>query len=399
MSNYRTIDNLECEGKTVLVRADLNVPMKDGKITDTTRIDRFVPTVQMLLEKGAKVVVMSHFGRPKGEKKPEFTLSPIAEGLANALGKPVKFAGDCIGEEAENAVNGLEQGDVLVLENLRFYAQEEANDADFAKQLASLGELYVDDAFSCSHRAHASIEAITHHLPTYAGKLMEAEVTALTKALEAPERPVAAVVGGAKISTKLELLSNLVQKVDMLVLGGGMANTFLFAKGVNVGKSLCEDEMIDQAKDVMTKAEAAGCQIILPSDAVCAKEFAEGAPHETKSFDALADDDMALDIGPESINTVKAALDNAKTILWNGPLGAFEIKPFDTGTNMIAAYAASRTDKGEVLSVAGGGDTVSALENAGAAPGFSYISTAGGAFLEWLEGKELPGVKALKDAA
>lgn len=400
MSNYKTLAQLnDCAGKIVLVRADLNVPMKDGKITDTTRIDRFAPTVKNLTAKGAKVVVMSHFGRPKGKKNIEFTLAPVAEGLSKSLGMPVKFAADCIGSDAENVVKSLNNGEVACLENLRFYAEEEDNNADFAQKIAALGNIYVDDAFSCSHRAHASIEAITHYLPTYAGMLMQEEVDALTKCLEAPVRPVAAVVGGAKISTKLDLLFNMVQKVDILVLGGGMANTFHFANGVNVGKSLCESDMVEQARAVMAKAKECGCNLVLPSDCLAAKEFKAEAENTNKPFTALAADEMALDTGSSSINEIKAALAPAKTVLWNGPLGAFEIKPFDTATNAIANYVAERTVKGEILSVAGGGDTVSALENAGVVSKFGYISTAGGAFLEWLEGKELPGVAALKKAA
>lgn len=400
MSNYKTLDTLtDCTGKVVLVRADLNVPMQNGEITDTTRIDRFVPTVKSLVSKGAKVVVMSHFGRPKGQKNPEFTLAPVAAGLSKALGQDVKFASDCIGPDAADVIATLNNGDVACLENLRFYAEEEKNDAEFAKKIASLGEIYVDDAFSCSHRAHASIEAITHYLPTYAGLLMQEEVDALTKCLEAPTRPVAAVVGGAKISTKLDLLLNMVQKVDILVLGGGMANTFHFANGVNVGKSLCEADMVDQARAVMAKAQECGCNLVLPSDCLAATEFKAGADNTNKPFTELTADEMALDTGSASINEIKTALSTAKTVLWNGPLGAFEIKPFDTATNAIAQYVATRTQNGEILSVAGGGDTVSALENAGVVSQFGYISTAGGAFLEWLEGKELPGVAALKQAA
>jgi len=400
MSSYKTLDMLtDCAGKVVLVRADLNVPMKDGVITDTTRIDRFVPTVKDLVTKGAKVVVLSHFGRPKGQKNPEFTLQPVAEGLSRALGQPVKFASDCIGSDASSVVETLNNGEVACLENLRFYAEEEKNDTEFAKQIASMGEIYVDDAFSCSHRAHASIEAITHFLPTYAGRLMQEEVDALTNCLEAPERPVAAVVGGAKISTKLDLLLNLVQKVDILVLGGGMANTFHFANGINVGKSLCESDMVEQARAVMAKAQECGCNLVLPSDCLAATEFKEGADNTNKPFSELNENEMALDTGSASISEIKAALALARTVLWNGPLGAFEIKPFDSATNAIAQYVAERTQKDEVLSVAGGGDTVSALENAGVVSKFGYISTAGGAFLEWLEGKELPGVAALKKAA
>ncbi len=396
MSDFRTLDDLDVAGKIVLVRGDLNVPAKDGKITDTTRIDRFAPTVKELAAKGARVVVMSHFGRPKGGYEAEYSLKFLVPALAAAVGVPVAFAEDCIGAQAQTVVSALTDGQVALLENLRFHKGEEKNDPAFVAALASLGQLYVNDAFSTAHRAHASTEGLAHHLPAAAGRLMQEEVEALSKALEKPVRPVAAVVGGAKISTKLELLFNLVQKVDMLVLGGGMANTFLFAQGTDVGKSLKEGDMIDQAKAIMAKAAASGCEIVLPSDGVVAAEFKANAANETVSTAAIPADKMMLDMGPASAAAVAAKLAGVKTVVWNGPLGAFEIKPFDAATNLVAQAVAKLTVDGTVLSVAGGGDTVSALHNAGVGESFSYISTAGGAFLEWLEGKELPGVAALR---
>ncbi len=396
MSAFQTIDDVDVAGKTVLVRGDLNVPTKDGKVTDSTRLDRLAPTLIELADKGAKVVVMSHFGRPKGKRNEEFTLKPVAEALAASLGRPVKMADDCIGPVAEKAVKALQAGEVLVLENLRFYPGEEKNDPEFIRQLAALGDVYVNDAFSAAHRAHASTEGLAHHMPAVAGRLMQAELEALTKALEVPVRPVVAMVGGAKISTKLELLGNLVQKVDKLVLGGGMANTFLYAKGTDIGASLCEKEMAEAAREIMGKAEAAGCEIVLPSDGVVAKEFKEGAPSEVVAIDAVPADGMVLDVGPATAELLNGLLDGAKTVVWNGPLGAFEITPFNQGTNTVAAHAAELTADGKLLSVAGGGDTVAALIGAGVDERFSYVSTAGGAFLEWLEGKDLPGVAALK---
>lgn len=400
MSAFRTLDDVAVAGKTVLVRGDLNVPMAQGVVTDTTRLDRLAPTLVELTDKGAKVVVMSHFGRPKGQRKPEFTLAPVAAALSTALGgKPVAMAEDCIGPAAEQAVAGLEPGGVLVLENLRFHAEEEKNDGAFAAALAGLGDLYVNDAFSAAHRAHASTEGIAKHLPSYAGRLMQAELEALTAALEAPTRPVVALVGGAKISTKLDLLGNLVAKVDRLVLGGGMANTFLAAKGVAMGTSLREEDMAATAREIMAKAEAAGCAIELPIDGVVADALAEGQESLTVPIDAVPADKMVLDIGPATVEVLKGLIDQAKTVVWNGPLGAFEKAPFDQGTTALARYVAERTQAGALLSVAGGGDTVSALARAGVSERISYISTAGGAFLEWLEGKELPGVAALRRAA
>jgi phosphoglycerate kinase len=366
-------------------------------VTDSTRLDRLNPTLTELADKGAKVVIMSHFGRPKGQKNLEHSLKPVVPALEKALGgRSVAFAEDCVGPVAEDAVKALQAGQFLLLENLRFYPDEEKNGEDFAKQLASLGDIYVNDAFASAHRAHASTEAIARMLPNAAGRLMEAELKALTKALEQPQRPVAAVVGGAKISTKLDLLGNLVQKVDKLILGGGMANTFLYASGTDVGASLCEKEMAGAAKEIMEKAKAAGCEIVLPTDGVIAPEFKEGAPNQTVPVTAIPPEQMVLDIGPDSIKALDALLDGCKTVVWNGPLGAFEVKPFDAGTSEVARHAAELTGQGKVLSVAGGGDTVAALEHAGVIDKFTYVSTAGGAFLEWLEGKDLPGVAALK---
>jgi len=395
MTTFRTIDDLDVKGKRVLVRCDLNVPMKDGVVTDTTRIDRSVPTLKDLSDRGGRVVIVSHFGRPKGQVVPEMSLRPVAEAMAKAIGRNVAFATECIGPAAEAAVERLEDGDIVMLENLRYHAQETENDQAFATQLAAHADLYVNDAFSCAHRAHASTEGVAHLLPAAAGRLMQAELEALSNALEAPEHPMAALVGGAKISTKMDVLGHLVGKADLLIIGGGMANTFLFAQGVDVGKSLCEVEMADQARDVMEKAAEAGCEIVLPVDAVVAEEFAEGAANEQVTLDSVPADGMILDVGPASIDDLTGRLANCKTIVWNGPLGAFEVSPFDTGTNAVAREAARLTKEGKLLSVAGGGDTVAALANAGVGEAFSYVSTAGGAFLEWLEGKELPGVAAL----
>lgn len=396
MADFKTLDGLNVAGKRVFLRADLNVPMKDGQVSDTTRIDRTVPGLRELLDAGARLVIGTHFGRPKGQRVAEMSLAPVAEALAAALGQPVAFADDCIGAPAETAVAALKDGQVLLLENLRYHAGEERNDPAFADALARLGDLYVNDAFSCAHRAHASTEGLARRLPAYAGRLMQAELEALGRALEAPERPVAALVGGAKISSKLDLLGNLVARVDMLIIGGGMANTFLAAKGSPVGKSLCEHDLLDTARDILTKAAAAGCEVVLPIDVVVAGEFAAGAVHRTVAVDAVPDDAMILDAGPAAIADLNHRLASCKTLVWNGPLGAFEIPPFDTATNAVARHAASLTDAGTLLTVAGGGDTVAALKHAGAAAQFSYVSTAGGAFLEWLEGKELPGVAALK---
>lgn len=396
MADYRTLDGADVAGKRVLLRLDLNVPMKDGAVTDATRIERAAPTVAELAGKGAKVVVVSHYGRPKGKPNVEMSLQPIVEPLAKAVGRPVAFAPDCIGAAAEGAVAGLSDGDVVLLENLRFHDGEEANDPDFVAGLVKLADLYVNDAFSAAHRAHGSIDGVARKLPAYAGRLMEAELTALTRALERPERPVAAVVGGAKVSTKLDLLGNLVGRVDVLAIGGGMANTFLHAGGVEIGKSLAERDLAETVKQIQAKADAAGCDILLAVDAVVADTLAAGV--ETRTVDILdvPEDKMILDVGPKTVAAIAKRLEGCKTLVWNGPVGAFETEPFDAGTNALAKAAADLTDRGQILSVAGGGDTVAALAHAGVIDRFSYVSTAGGAFLEWLEGKDLPGVAVLK---
>jgi len=396
MSEFKTIDDIDVAGKRVLVRADLNVPMQDGKVTDTTRIDRTVPTLKELSSKGTKVIVISHFGRPKGQVVPEMSLDPVAKALSRSCGLPVAFATDTIGESAEQTIAAMNDGDIVMLENLRFHGGEEANDKEFALKLSNLGDAYVSDAFSCSHRAHASTEGLTHLLPSAAGRLMQAEVDSLVGALEKPQPPVAAVVGGAKVSTKMDVLGNLSKKVDVLIIGGGMANTFLFAQGYDVGKSLCEKDMADAARNILADAEKAGCEIILPIDCVVAREFKEGAACEIVGLDGIPSDAMMLDVGPASIADVTARLETCKTVVWNGPFGAFEIQPFDKGTNEVAREAARLTKEGKLVSVAGGGDTVAALAHAGVSDDFSYISTAGGAFLEWMEGKKLPGVEALR---
>ncbi len=396
MSSFKTLDQVDVSGKRVLVRADLNVPMKDGVVTDSTRIDRTVPTLKELMDKGAKVVVMCHFGRPKGEAVPEMSLKPVAIALGKTLGTDVAFAADCVGSAAEEVVAQLNNGDIALLENLRFHKEETDNDPVFAGQLAALGDIYISEAFSCSHRAHASTEAIAKILPAYAGRLMQAELEALSRALDVPQRPVAALVGGAKVSSKLDVLGNLVEKVDRLIIGGGMANTFLNAQGVDVGKSLCEHDLADTAREILAKADKAGCEVLLPQDAVVAKEFKEGADCQVVRLDQVPSEAMILDIGPQTIAFLDGKLAECKTLVWNGPMGAFEIAPFDKGTNGVAQRAAALTKQGKLLSVAGGGDTVAALVHAKAAADFSYISTAGGAFLEWLEGKELPGVEVLR---
>jgi len=397
MTRFKTIDDLDVAGKRVLVRADLNVPMKDGAVTDTTRIDRTVPTLAELTERGARVIVVSHLGRPKGKVVPEMSLAPVAAALGAAMGdRTVPFAGDCVGPEAEKVVSAMADGDIVMLENLRFHPEEEANDAVFAGRLAALADLYVSDAFSCSHRAHASTEAVARLVPSAAGRLMQAELEALEGALEKPEHPVAAVIGGAKISTKMDVLGNLAGKVDMMIIGGAMANTFLHAQGIDVGASLCERDMAQAARDILAAASAANCEIVLPEDAVVAREFKEGADSEAVPVGAVPADAMILDVGPASAASLSARLETCRTLLWNGPLGAFEISPFDAGTNVVARAAARLTGEGRLLSVAGGGDTVAALARAGVGEGFSYVSTAGGAFLEWLEGKVLPGVAVLR---
>ncbi len=397
MSDLRTLEDLEVAGRTVLVRLDLNVPMHDGEVTDASRIERSVPTVRELVEKNAKVVVLAHFGRPKGKRESSMSLRPLCGPLGAALGgTPVAFAEDCIGERATRAVAALEPGGVLLLENLRFHPGEEKNDPAFADQLASLGELFVDDAFSAAHRAHASITGLAERLPAAAGRLMQAEVEALSRALEHPERPVAALVGGAKVSTKLEVLGNLIARVDVLVLGGGMANTFLHAQGTPVGRSLCEQDMAGTARKIMADAAAKKCQVVLPVDGRIASEFKAGAEAKLVPIDQVPADAMILDIGPASVEQIQGLVDRCKTVVWNGPLGAFEIPPFDAGTTGVAKRVAARTRAGQLMSVAGGGDTLAALAHAGVLDQLSYVSTAGGAFLEWLEGKELPGVAALR---
>lgn len=395
VQSFATIDDLEVEGKRVLVRADLNVPMRDGKVTDATRIERSAETIRELGERGARVVVLSHFGRPHGKREPEMSLAPVAAALGEVLGREVAFAGDCVGAVAEEAVAALDNGGVAMLENLRYHEQEEANDESFAKRLAGLGDFYVNDAFSCAHRAHASTEALARQLPAAAGRSMQAELNALEKALSSPERPLGAVVGGAKVSTKLDLLSNLISKVDVLVIGGGMANTFLLARGTSVGKSLCEPDLADTARNIDTKASLADCEVVLPQDVVVARELKEGAASDTVDVDEVPEDAMILDVGPQATNSIAALLGTCKTIVWNGPLGAFEVPPFDAATNAVAKVVAALCREGKAIAVAGGGDTVAALTHASVADEFSYLSTAGGAFLEWLEGKELPGVAAL----
>ncbi len=395
MSAFQTLDDFDPAGKRVLLRCDLNVPMSEGKVTDGTRLERLVPTISALTERGARVLLASHFGRPKGQVVGEMSLEPVARELASILNREVAFAPDCIGDAAMEAAAALQDGEILVLENLRFHTGEEANDPAFVKSLAGLADVYVNDAFSVSHRAHASTEGVAHVLPSYAGRLMQAELDALERALEAPERPVMAVVGGAKIGSKLELLGNLIGRVDYLAIGGGMANTFLFAMGVDIGKSLCEQDMADTARDILKRADGSGCEIILPSDVVIAPEFKQNAPSQTVPVDAVPDDQMILDIGMGTVTALAAKLSEIRTVVWNGPVGAFEVPPFDAGTSELARAVADASQRGGLLSVAGGGDTVAALNHAGVLDRFSYVSTAGGAFLEWLEGKELPGVAAL----
>ncbi len=392
MPAFRTLNDVDVKDKRVVIRLDLNVPIENGVVTDTTRIDRVVPTLRELLDKGAAVIVLAHFDRPKGKVVPEMSLKPVAPALEKALGHKVQFV--FTDWQSAPAVDA-KPGDVVLMENTRYHGGEEKNDAGFAKMLGGLGDIFVNDAFSAAHRAHSSTEGIAHVIPAYAGRAMEAELSALQKALEKPERPVVAVVGGAKVSTKLDLLGNLVGLTDTIVIGGGMANTFLAAQGFKVGKSLCEHDLIPTAQDILAKAKAKGCTLLLPVDAVVAREFKAGAASRVVGLDDVAADEMILDVGPKSIAAVAACFDVAKTVVWNGPMGAFEISPFDAATNAVAQHAAKLTKAGKLVTVAGGGDTVSALNHAGAADDFTYISTAGGAFLEWLEGKELPGVKAL----
>ncbi|MEO9336514.1 phosphoglycerate kinase [Mesorhizobium sp. SB112] len=397
MAGFKTLDDIgSVEGKRVLVRVDLNVPVADGKVTDATRIERVAPTIKELSDKGAKVILLAHFGRPKGAPDPTQSLKPIAAATGEILGRKVEFADDCIGEKAKTAIDSLSNGGVLLLENTRFHKGEEKNDKEFAEELAKNGDIFVNDAFSAAHRAHASTEGLAHILPAFAGRTMQAELDALEKGLGNPKKPVVAIVGGAKVSTKIDLLLNLVKKVDALVIGGGMANTFLAARGTDVGKSLCEHDLAETAKQIMIEAAQSGCAIILPSDGVAAKEFKAGAANEIVAIENIPSDAMVLDVGPKTVEAVNAWIDRASTLVWNGPLGAFEIEPFDHATVSAAKHAAARTREGTLVSVAGGGDTVAALNHAGVADDFTYVSTAGGAFLEWMEGKPLPGVDVLK---
>ncbi|MDB5486256.1 MAG: phosphoglycerate kinase [Tardiphaga sp.] len=392
---FKTLDDADVKSKRVLVRVDLNVPMDNGTVTDATRLERIAPTITEISGNGGKVILLAHFGRPKG-RDDKNSLKPVAAELAKVIGKPVAFADDCIGDLAAKAVAAMKDGDILCLENTRFHKEEENNDPSFVAELAELGDIWVNDAFSAAHRAHASTEGLGHELPAFAGRTMQAELDALGKALDAPTKPVIAIVGGAKVSSKIDLLQNLVGKVDMLVIGGGMANTFLHAQGIGVGKSLCEKDLAPTALKILEAAKAANCKIILPVDAIVAHEFKANAASTVTSLDAIPADGMILDVGPRSIAAVIAAIDDAKTLVWNGPLGAFEMTPFDRGTVEAAKHAAARTKAGRLISVAGGGDTVAALNHAGVADDFTYISTAGGAFLEWMEGKPLPGVDVLK---
>jgi phosphoglycerate kinase len=394
-TSFRTLDDVDVKGKRVLLRVDLNVPMESGRVTDATRLERIAPTITEVSRKGGKVILLAHFGRPKGRDAKD-SLRPVAAALADVIGRPVAFADACIGDVAEKAVMAMRDGDILCLENTRFHKEEENNDPAFVAELAKHGDIWINDAFSAAHRAHASTEGLGRHLPAYAGRTMQAELVALAKALEAPTKPVIAIIGGAKVSTKIDLLQNLVSKVDALVIGGGMANTFLHAQGIGIGKSLAEKDLAVTALRIIEKAEAAHCAIILPVDAVVAFHFAANAPSHAYGLDAIPPDGMILDVGPRSIARINAAIDDAATLVWNGPLGAFEMTPFDRGTMLAARHAAERTRTGKLISVAGGGDTVAALNQAGVAGDFSYVSTAGGAFLEWMEGKPLPGVEVLR---
>jgi phosphoglycerate kinase len=395
MGRFRTLGDTDFKGKRALVRVDLNVPMVDGKVSDDTRIRATEKTIREIAGNGGRVILISHFGRPKDGPDPKYSLKPVVAAVAEAIGQPVAFADDCIGPAAKEAVAAMRDGDILILENTRFHKGEEENDPAFASALAELGDVYVNNAFSAAHRAHASTEGLAHLLPSYAGRSMQTELEALDAALGNPKRPVVAIVGGAKVSSKIDLLENLVAKVDALVIGGGMANTFLVAQGVEVGKSLAEPDLADTARRILAAAEKSDCAIVLPDDVVVAAEFKAGTETSTVQRDAVPADRMILDVGPHSVNTINAWIDKAATLVWNGPLGAFETPPFDKATVAVAHHAAKRTAEGKLLSVAGGGDTVSALNHAGIAKDFSFISTAGGAFLEWMEGKPLPGVDAL----
>lgn len=396
MASFKTLDDVEVKGKRVLVRVDLNVPMADGQVTDATRILRILPTIGEISEKGGKVILLAHFGRPKGKINPEMSLAPVVTTLSDMIGKPVSFSTDCIGPMAEAAISGMHDGDVTLLENTRFHEGEEKNDDAFAAELAKNGDLFVSDAFSASHRAHASTEGLARHMEAVAGRTMQAELEALEAGLGDPERPVIAIVGGAKVSTKLDLLSNLVTKVDRLVIGGGMANTFLAAQGVDVGKSLCEHDLGDTARAILAKAEKENCEIILPEDVVVAGEFAANAANMNIAVTQCPADQMILDAGQATVQYIISKIETSKTLIWNGPLGAFEIEPFDVATVLVAKAAAKQTRDGKLVSVGGGGDTVAALNHADASKDFTYVSTAGGAFLEWMEGKDLPGVSVLK---
>ena len=399
MPSFKTLDDLtDITGKRVLVRVDLNVPMKDGQVSDITRIERVAPTILELSGKGAKVILMAHFGRPKDGPTPEFSLSQIVSSVKSVLGHDVLFAADAIGAPATEAIAKMKDGDILLLENTRFHKGEEKNDPAFTQALADNGDIYINDAFSAAHRAHASTEGLAKLLPAYAGRTMQAELEALEKGLGNPVRPVVAIVGGAKVSSKIDLLMNLVKKVDALVIGGGMANTFIAARGTEVGKSLCEHDLADTARQIMLEAAQAGCTIVLPEDGVVAREFKAGADNEVVIIDSIPSDAMVLDVGPKTVEQINAWVGRAETLVWNGPLGAFEITPFDAATVAVAKFAAECTKSGKLTSVAGGGDTVSALNHAGVVEDFTYVSTAGGAFLEWMEGKVLPGVAALQAA-
>ncbi len=396
MKSFRTLDHVDVKGKRVLVRVDLNVPVENGVVTDATRIERAAPAITEIADAGGKVILLSHFGRPKGKRDPDYSLKAVAAEVSHIIKRPVKFVDDCVGESAEKTVAAMKPGDIVCLENTRFHPGEEKNDPEFVKQLAKLGDLWVNDAFSAAHRAHASTEGLGHVLPAYAGRTMQEELDALGKALEHPAHPVAAIVGGAKISTKLELLANLLKKVDSLIIGGAMANTFLLALNKPVGKSLVERDLVATARTIMDEAKSAKREIVLPVDVVVAKEFKANAPSRAVGVDDVGGDEMILDIGPRSVEFVCSVLARSKTLVWNGPFGAFEMEPFDNGTVEVAEAAAELTGNGELVTVAGGGDTVAALNAAGVDGRFTYVSTAGGAFLEWLEGKALPGVEVLR---
>ncbi|MGB7259063.1 MAG: phosphoglycerate kinase [Pseudolabrys sp.] len=395
MSAFRTLDHVDVKGKRVLMRVDLNVPVENGVVTDATRIERTAPAITEIADKGGKVILLSHFGRPKG-RNPKDSLKPVAAEIAHILKRPVRFVDDCIGEVAERAVAAMKPGDIICLENTRFHAGEEKNDPKFVAALAKLGDIYVNDAFSVSHRAHASTEGLGRVLPAYAGRSLQAELDAFHKVLDAPQHPVAAIVGGAKISTKLDLLGHLLKKVDVLIIGGAMANTFLMALGKNIGRSLVERDLVETAQQIMDQAKAAKREIVLPVDAVVAEKLEANAPSRVVDVDHVGAKDMMLDIGPRSIELVISVLARARTLVWNGPFGAFEVEPFDNGTVEVAEAVAELTAAGKLLSVAGGGDTVAALNVAGVTDRLTYVSTAGGAFLEWLEGKALPGIEVLR---